>query len=176
MVKDNKKFVASVGLVIVLNVILITLIYSLLQGIGSKKRSVFEIKKDTAFYVARIKNINEINKSLVVNKEAKGKIESVFLDENSLINFIKELEYFAQKTGMELDMKGVRILKETNSGAVFNFIVEGSFSGIYRYLTLLENSRYQLRFEGINIQKSLNDENWVAALELKVLSFRVSLN
>jgi len=138
--------------------------------IAFQKKMVVESKKEMALYDKRINNLKEIKKSLARNQENYSKMESVFLEEDSLVVFIQEMESLARHCGAALDIKGVVFNSQNNKYPSFTIFLKGSFSSIYNYLYLLENSKYQVAFGRLNLQEE-GDGSWGASLVLNFLSF-----
>ena len=143
-----------------------------LEYIFSQKAAILETGKRIVLYEKRIKNVKNIEAALARFKEERSKRSGVFLDKDSLVKFVEELEYLAEKTGVEMEAGSVKFSKNSSGEKpVFVFKLTGDFKGIYQYLRLLENDVYLVKLERVNIQKLEESFKWNANLEVKLLSF-----
>ena len=172
MRNKRKNFITVVLLVILTNAVFVSGAFFLFYNINLKKKSINKVKKDIVFYEKRIENIKSIEKSLSNSEENSNAIKKVFLDKESIIDFIKRLEYLAGLTNVRLDMKSVNISAESNRAPVFSFDINGSFSNVYDYLVFIENESYQIALNKIYFQKSEELPGWEASFELELLSFK----
>ncbi|MFC1625385.1 hypothetical protein ACFL1O_00725, partial [Patescibacteria group bacterium] len=147
------------------------LVFFLFYSINLEKKSVVDIKKELSFYEKRISNTKRTGRALIEIEDQRLEIEALFLNEENIIDFIKELEYLAEEASVSLEMKNVSLPTDAESQPSFAFNVAGSFVSIYRYIAFLESNHYQLILDKIYIQKSFKDENWEANLELRFLNF-----
>ena len=65
-----------------------------------------------------------------------------------------------------------------NTGLILKMKDTGSFSQVYKFITLLENSPYELEFTSVNIHSLLKEDKnntqktiWEADLSIKLISF-----
>jgi translation initiation factor IF-2 len=103
-----------------------------------------------------------------------------------VVPFLDTLEGLATKVGIKAETASVDIAPDSLSLLV-KINTSGSFEAIYKFLTLLENSPYELEFTGFDMQKEdsilatpdlvLNKDikkqnsKWRATFNIKLLSF-----
>lgn len=172
MTNKNKKFIIIILLMISINIVFIGGAFLLFHNIDLKKKSVSKTKEDIIFYEKRMENIKNIEESLSESEKNRNTIKKVFLNKESIIDFIERLEYLAKQTNVELDMKSVNISSKGNEAPIFNFNIEGSFANIYDYLVFVENESYQVALNKIYLQKSEEFSDWEASFGLELLSFQ----
>lgn len=165
----------SKRIIIILTVaVLVVLCLSFLVKHRTDERltSVFESKENLVSFEKRTSGLNEIRKELETNQEGFAIVESVFLDNDSLVDFIKELEYLAAQCGVEIKIRNVSF-REGGQGDVpfFGLNLSGDFSSVYRYVFLLENSKYQVSVDRVNFQNADGGKMWEANLDISILSF-----
>lgn len=170
MVMARKKLIFTGGIVFFVIVLLVFLMIFLTLRINARKELIYGSKKQMAFYDERISNSKEIEKTLERSRDNYNKLQNVFLNEGSLVVFIKEMESFARQSGVELDIRSVSLSKKEGSLPVFTIFLDGPFSSLCKYLYLLENTKYQLAFQRLNLQKD-EKEGWGANLVFTFLSF-----
>ncbi|MBU1179038.1 hypothetical protein KKB69_01760 [Patescibacteria group bacterium] len=171
MTINNKKFLISVILAVVLNLAFCFLAYLLARQINFKKNSFLETKNSIYFYEQRIKNIKDIKKELALRADKQNDIKLAFLNESSIVDFIERIEYLAKKAGVELKTRRADIAGGVEEKPVFDISLKGAFSNIYFFVSLLENDKYQLSFQRVYIQNPKLEKYWEADLELRLLSF-----
>src|SRR3989344_2489547 len=93
--------------------------------------------------------------------------------------FLNMTEKLAGDAGAKAEVILVEVPKD-NSGLVVGVNATGSFEALYKFLTLLENSPYELDFISMTLETSagggvLDSKNpapqWAAVFKIKLLSF-----
>lgn len=176
MQSTKNKFVASVALIVFINLVLFLVVVFLGRATASKKELVFDIKRQLALYERRIEHVNRLEETQQKIEETSSMLETMFVDEDSLVGFIEELEFLARNAGVGLEIKGIGFTGEQNKKPVFTVSLTGSFENIYHYFILLENMIYKVEFNKVDIEKSSETGLWRSLLELKLLSFRNAQN
>ncbi len=130
-----------------------------------------EVKKNNLKILARLMKDTEIE---------RAEIESHFVRSSEASAFLDGIENLARKSDVSLEIASVNTEK---SGAYMTVALKtsGTFSAIYKFINLLENSPYILSFNSINLSKDTvgesvsskdkKDPEWSATLEVKLLSF-----
>lgn len=96
-----------------------------------------------------IKTIMKSVNSIQANNEI---INTHFANGSNLVPFLDTIDSFAPQVGAEDEIISVDILPETKE-LIVGIKVLGSFESVYRFLTLLENSPYEIKFLAVDIQK-----------------------
>lgn len=118
--------------------------------------------------------------SINVIEPEKNLLESHFVKSSDVVPFLNTIEKMANDTGVKSEVVSIGISPDKIS-----FLVEmnasGSFENIYKLVTLLENSQYDLEFVMANIRSSNiqnttigNDtkiKEWTASFQIRLLSF-----
>lgn len=173
MKTNNKnKFIISISLVVVSSLLLVFFAFFLRGMVDSKKNSVLAVKEQLALYERRIEHINELEETLEKVKSNDEKIRSIFIKENTVVDFIEDLESLAERANVDLLIKGVRFEGDKDPKPLFTLNVVGSFEDVYRYYVLLENMPYKISFVRASLEKSSESLVWKSLLEFKILSFK----
>jgi len=114
-----------------------------------------------------IRSLERLIKS--INKE-KDLVESHFAQSSNIVPFLDTIEKLAVSSKAKSEVVSVDILQD-GSGLSVGLKTSGSFEAIYKFLTLLENSSYELEFVSVNIQKLSTQAGWEATFKIKLLSF-----
>ncbi|KKS24035.1 MAG: hypothetical protein UU82_C0013G0003 [Candidatus Nomurabacteria bacterium GW2011_GWC2_41_8] len=106
-------------------------------------------------------------------------LETHFAKSSDVVPFLDTIEKLALEVGTKAEVNSVDILTD-NTGLIVGLKASGSFEAIYKFLTLLENSPYELDFPSIDMHKlavsGVSDENiqnlkWEATFRIQLLSF-----
>ncbi len=107
-------------------------------------------------------------------------LDQHFIKSSDVVPFLDMIEKLSKDAGSEAEISSVDILKDTSS-LVVDTKVLGSFEEIYKFITLIENSPYNLEFIKVDIKnlnpqdivtnKNNNNQKWMATLKIKLLGF-----
>lgn len=131
-----------------------------------------------------ISNRNELrllNNSVRTIKDENTILSTHFAKSSDIVPFLDTIEGIARVVGVKAETTNVDI-SEGNTGLVVRINAGGNFKDIYRFLTLLENSPYELEFLGMDIEKEATplggedtkvvvSSKWNAVFTIKLLSF-----
>ena len=120
-----------------------------------------------------------LNRSLQMTEQERTLLETHFIRSSDVVPFLDMIEKLAPEVGARVEISLVDIPKD-NSGLIVEMKVTGIFEALYKFLTLLENSPYELDFISMDIQKLggeiVSDKirlfsQWSAIFRIKLLSF-----
>jgi hypothetical protein len=123
-----------------------------------------------------IKSLDSLMKKIEPQKEL---LYMHFAESLNPVPFLDTIERLATSVNAKNKVSSVDISKDGKS-LIVGMNASGSFESFYKFLTLLENSQYNLEFLSIDMQKSgevgsattsapLGD--WSAAIKIKLLTF-----
>lgn len=113
-----------------------------------------------------------------ISKE-KEEIDGRFASESDVVVFLDTLELLAPKTGVKMEVGSVSS-KGENTRLQIGLKAMGSFSSVYKFLTLLENSPYELDFLSVDIHKTqisssgdkkTKEPTWEGIFKIQLLSY-----
>lgn len=173
-----KKFIC---ILCVCAAVLGALVYGLVFAAGiviEKQASIRGIQQDILLNDERQKNVKSLEKLLEDIEPQKKRIESVFIGERAVIDFIKALEQMASTTHIGFSLENAA-LPSLNSdvGPKFELRVNGSFDEVLRFIGLLEAMPYQILIDSVQVRKQSGVEQnkgtgtWTAAVKITLLSF-----
>jgi len=119
-----------------------------------------------SYLVARARaDVTNWREALDASAGDRARIAALFINRDSLINFIEELETAASESGVNY-----KLGEPTIEATVLKLTLQisGSFPNIYRLLTRLENLPYRLRLEQIGLA---GDVEWNGQVAIRLLSF-----
>ncbi|HEV7702407.1 MAG TPA: hypothetical protein VGO63_03140 [Candidatus Paceibacterota bacterium] len=125
--------------------------------------------------INRRDNIKLLNNSIQSIKQDKALLETHFGKTSDIVPFLDTVEGLGPKAGVQVETTSVDILAD-GGGLLVKLNTSGNFKNIYKFLTLLENSPYELEVSGMDMQKETNsitmeEPGWQAMLGIKLLSF-----
>lgn len=171
MINRNKKVLIALGSVLLVNFVLFSFVYLLFREAQAKRHQAALNKRQLLAIEKRIENAKNIEKVLEQRQTEQGRISSLYLSKESIIDFIEELEFLAQKSDAVLETKSIAFPQNNKGFPRFSLSLTGSFPAIYKYLLLLEKDRYQVILEKVYIKKSRLGEDWESNMEIRFLNF-----
>lgn len=128
----------------------------------------------------KIEELKSLDSLLEKTKEKRILLESYFIHgSDDAVSFLDMIEKMAEDVGGKAEVVLVDIPKD-NSGLVVEMKATGRFEALYKYLTLLENSPYEIELISVDTKKlggetSFNGTGisslWSATFRMKLLSF-----
>ena len=123
--------------------------------------------------------IKSTNQSLQKIADKRAMLETHFAESSDVVPFLDTLEKLALKVGAKAVVDSVDTPTD-NTGLIVGLKASGSFEAIYKFLTLLENSPYELDFLSMDMHKltmpdvsskNVKDLKWEAVFKIQLLSF-----
>jgi hypothetical protein len=123
--------------------------------------------------------IKSLNRSIQMIAGDRALLETHFAKSSDIVPFLDTIEKLAPEAGAKAEVDSVNVPAD-NTGLTVGLKVSGSFGAIYKFLTLLENSPYELDFLLIDIHKltvpnmpgkNIQDSKWEAVFKIQLLSF-----
>jgi len=113
--------------------------------------------------------IKTLNNSVQIIEAQKAQIETHFAESSDVVPFLDTVERLAKEAGNKAEVISVNISDDKN-GLLVGIQASGSFANLYKFLTLLENSPYELEFMGVDMHQGIG-RDWKATFKIKLLSF-----
>ncbi|HEV7424451.1 MAG TPA: hypothetical protein VGO21_04650 [Candidatus Paceibacterota bacterium] len=129
--------------------------------------------------VARRNEVKMLDHSVKIISEERAQLETHFAQSSDIVPFLDTIEELGRVALAKAAVASVNVVGD-NSGLSVGMRATGTFDGLYKFLTLLENSPYELEFTSMDLQKdssvSLSGKNagvpqWSATFTIKLLSF-----
>jgi Tfp pilus assembly protein PilO len=125
----------------------------------------------------RRKEVKFLNDVLSEIEEEINYFNSHFVIDSEIVGFFGEIEEIAKNVGVEAEVVSVGEPSPYQSGVTVGVDFSGDFESVYKFVLLLENSKYELKIESIRIvketyaQEELTYTSWKGDLVLRVTSF-----
>ncbi|MCX6731873.1 MAG: hypothetical protein NTX55_02715 [Candidatus Parcubacteria bacterium] len=166
----NKKFITTIVLIVLLNGAVLA---GWLYFFSNLKQQNNFIKEERQKILVSDKKLENSGSLKILMNEITGekqKIDSAFLDKETIVNFIEKLESIAGKTGAAIKIGNINMDNQNEKGLSLQFNITGNFNQLFHYLILLENLPYSINIEKMDFKK-LAPNNWEADFEIIVNSF-----
>jgi hypothetical protein len=150
----------------------------------NKNHLLFEtLSNDYRAEEDRRKEIQSLNKAITEIEKEITELDSHFIKESEkdeqVALFLGSLEDLATKVSAKAEVTSVEVPNDKIKNFFISLRLEGSFNSIYKFLLLLENSRYELDVVSVKILRESGGENlkegelpkWRADFKLKINSF-----
>lgn len=119
---------------------------------------------------SRREDIRSLERSIKSISKEKTLLESHFAQSSNIVPFLDTIEKLALSSKNKSEVVSVDILQD-GSGLLIGLRASGSFEAIYKFLTLLENSPYELEFISVDMQRLSLQAGWEVVFKIKLLSF-----
>ncbi len=137
--------------------------------------------KDTEWRTETLRreNIKKLDDSVKMIEGERMALSTHFAESTDVVPFLDSLEGLAKKTTTKAEITSVDI-QEGQSGLYVGMKASGTFNNIYKLLTLIENSHYEIEFLAVDLHKetTATEEGktppiptWNAAFKMKLISF-----
>jgi hypothetical protein len=122
---------------------------------------------------ARRDEIKSLDNLMRKIEEQKKQVETHFIQSSNPVPFLDTIEKLASSVNAKNLVSSVDISQD-GQFLIVGMNVAGSFESFFKFLTLLENSPYELEFILVDIQRDNIDSKiggWSAVLKIKLLTF-----
>lgn len=123
--------------------------------------------------------IKMLERSVKAIEGERAQLETHFAQSSDIVPFLDTIEGLAPKVSVKAEVTSVDVLSDSG-GLLVGMNASGTFSNLYKFLTLLENSPYELEFISMDMHKetgvSVEGKNttlpkWNVIFKIKLLSF-----
>jgi len=147
------------------------------KKIGHNNKVAEQVQSEWQAEAIRREEAKSLDRTMKSIEAERALLETHFAKSSDIVPFLDTLEGLATKTGAEAEVSSVDVLKD-EVGLMVGLKATGSFSEVYKFLMLLENSPYELEFSSIDFQTRVSQDlesvavpTWNAVFKIKLLSF-----
>ncbi len=125
---------------------------------------------------ARREGIKTLESSVKMIEGDRLQVEAHFAKSSNVVPFLDTIEGLAPKVGAKAEVSSVAPVSG-GAGLLVGMTASGTFGSLYKFLTLLENSPYELEFVGMDMHRESSGDKsstlprWNVNLQMKLLSF-----
>jgi hypothetical protein len=129
--------------------------------------------------MSRRDSIRLLDRSLEAITDDTAMLDAHFAQSSDVVPFLDAVEKLARDTGTPAKIDSVDTSTDKTE-LVVGLTASGSFPGLYKFLTLLENSPYVLNFLSVDLHnlavpdasgKIVNNLKWEGVFSIQLLSF-----
>jgi len=146
----------------------------LYREINSNNKEAGEGRATWQAETERRNNIRTLDKTLQKISPEIANLDAHFAKSSDVVPFLDTIEKLGPIAGAKAEVMSVEV-PAGSSSLVVGLKASGSFSSVYKFLTLLENSPYELDFLWADLQKTGTSEegggSWEAIFRMRLLSF-----
>ncbi len=165
----NGRFILTIAAVVIINILAFWAWFYFVSAIWSQTTTIKAEKQKMAATEEELKNAALLKNLVNEVQNDKEAIDSFFINKDTAINFIENLESIADKANVSSSV-GSSNIDEAADNLNLQINLKGEFSQIFQYLTLLENTHYIIDVTRLNLLKS--NKIWEASLEISLRGFR----
>jgi len=146
-------------------------------NINNKESQSKELEWQTE--MQRREAIKTLDNSVKMVEGDKAQLETHFAQSSDVVPFLDTIEGLAPQASVTSEITSVDMSADY-TGLYVSMKASGTFSGLYKFLTLLENSPYELDFISLDMHqempvvagnKNVKISQWDAVLKIELLSF-----
>ena len=149
------------------------------RAIQSNNKKAEDAMQQWQIEANRRDEIKNLEFSLETIEGERTLLETHFAKSSDIVPFLTTIEKSSVRVATKVEILSVNIL-EGNARLAVNMKVSGKFENIYRFIILLENAPYELKFISMDMKregvqdskdKSVQIPEWSANLGIELLSF-----
>lgn len=170
----KNKFIITIAVVVLANAAAIGVWSYLFSALGQEDNNIYEIQKKSLINEKKAQKYKEISVFMDETFSKRETLDSVFLDKESIIKIIEELEANAEKAGVAIKLGNINIGENKTQKPLLSFSLNGDFNQIFHYLLLLENMPYSVEVKKTQLQKEGKigtQSKWNAEFEILLNNF-----
>jgi len=149
----NKKIFASISFSLLIFFLISFLIYPLFQDIRNISKELNFKKRELILLENRISNSEDFQK---IKPDLK-KIEDVFVEKELPVDFISFLENLSRESKVSIEISSL-IQEKEKDFLLFQIKSIGSFPNFLKFLEKIENSKYLVEIQNLNISRLSPEE------------------
>ncbi len=165
----ERNFIVTIIIVILINILALCLWFYLLSFIKEQSNMINDEREKLAMNEKELQNATSLKGLINEINDDKKIIDTFFINKESAINFIENLESIARQTGASVKIENANIEGAGGDSFSFQINLEGEFRQIFQYLILMENTHYLIDVKKTTLIKS--DKNWQADFEILLKGF-----
>jgi hypothetical protein len=176
--KNNFKKIPLIASAILFILLSVAFIF-LYRAINNNNQKALQDNITWQTEARRRDDIRSLDLSLQQIAPDSALLETHFAKSSDIVPFLDTIEKLAPEVGATASVDAVDTLTN-KTGLIVGLTASGSFTAVYKFLTLLENSPYELNFLSMDIHnlaapdalgKNVNNFKWEAVFKIQLLSF-----
>ncbi len=154
--------------------------FFLYQQIDNSKILSEQMQQEWQLEALKRSQIQSLDRLINSTEAERILLDSHFAKSSNVVPLLDTIQKLATAVGAQSEVVSVDLSKDKTGGLVFGVKATGSFGAVYKFLTLLENSPYELDFISVDIKnttpqsivdKKVTASEWEGDFRIKLLSF-----
>jgi hypothetical protein len=157
--------------------IVLSLFLYLYREINNKNQESELRETEWQTEAARRDDIKALDNSIKIIEAERAQLETHFARSSDIVPLLDTIENLAAQANTKAEVLSVDVVGD-QSGLSVGVKASGNFADLYKFLTLLENSPYELEIASLDLQKvpeanvtAIKTLPWDAIFKIKLLSF-----
>jgi Tfp pilus assembly protein PilO len=154
MTEKNKIIFSLISFCFFVLLLIFFLIFPLFKEIKNYSKEIISKKEGGLLLEKKLEDIENFKKNYLHIKENLEKIENLFVNLETPVDFIRFLENNSQDLSIKISLAGIG--KEEKGWSYLNFSINtrGSFTQFLKFLEKIESSPYLIEINSLNIKRS----------------------
>lgn len=124
----------------------------------------------------KLYDLNSLSRTLKSIGKEVAELDEHFVEKDNVVPFLAYLENLGNPIGVKTEISAVDSADDgTGEKLNANLNITGNFSGVYKYVTLLENAKYEMEILSLEMKRQdpvgVPNPKWGANIRIKLLSF-----
>jgi hypothetical protein len=156
---SKKIYISIITFAIIALIFFVFIIIPIFKNVNKDAKEFLAYKEDFLSAEDKIENLKKLSTIYKNYQQNLDKIDSLFIDKDVPVDFIKFLENTAQNFQLFIKVSSVGIEEnkdELGQSLSFQISAYGSFSNFLKFLGKLENGPYLIEVRTLNIAKLVN--------------------
>jgi len=170
----KKKIYSSLGIFLAISIVLIVFLISpIYKDIKNNSQELIFEKQNIATLESKIESLEEFKKNYAEIKPNLEKIETLFADQKTPVEFISFLENTSKDCQISINISPVSFQSEENLWPSITFQISstGYFLNFLKFLEKLESSKYLIKIQNLTIVSLAETEQKPKETEATSLSY-----
>ncbi len=186
----KNRHIFLLGILFLLLLIVIAGYVYMYTRISKKTTSIESIATEIENEKKSQQNILGLKRSITLTEEKNKLLNSYFVTEETVVDFIKSIESLAKDSGVSVQISSLQPGEQTGKqGLYVSLIVNGGFNEVNRFLVFLENMPYQIVTNRVQLSSEKNTlspvidpktgkpqalkvQQWNASVDFVLISYR----
>lgn len=137
---------------------------------------IYATRSGLAEIEVRVENIKHLENMLEEAEAERAAVEGAFTDSRGIVHFIEKMEELATTTQVTLEVRSAALpVTGGEFGPVFHAEVSGDFGAVYKFISLLMDTDYQVLPDKFFLEQKEDREKkieyWLASLDFRMISY-----
>lgn len=168
---------------LVISILVFVIVFSVdlffVFSIYKQRDTVAKMREDFMIELKKEKQLSSIKNTIKMTEKEQTNLNLCFIANNEVVDFIKSIETMSKNAGVSMNIRSVGVgdtetIRESSIEIlIIEFIIGGSWSNTHNFLSLIENSTYEITINQMSINKISDSmtgkETWKSVFVIKAI-------